>query len=331
MIQISLGFLKSGTKKALCYSEDSTKFSLDLPNSKIYDVSLDQSHTCTGICVKPMDDSFIIIMEVLNIGTPNEFYRKYLKSFLKTLLKGHKIRYMIMEEPLGYITGRQNRRLIELKKDLSTLKEELNPQVFTTVPVTSWRHGLMPKKNGMDRRSKEAVVSTVLELYPALVYFLELSNSDKDGFEAVGILHGYFARHGVNSDMIKNVGSTTTRKKAFCCFKYIDLNTDDISHKLDLECYVLRQMANSKAKGDFVLKEYNKEFNVHGNAKMALTNSVSVMVVNEDLDALAILFRMGLKPKPNHALLMGVVHEKIMDAHYLTSLHESGFSLYKYY
>lgn len=330
MIQISLGFLQSGKDKALCYSEMIDKFSLTLPKTKVYDVSLDQSHTCTGICIKPLDKSFIVIMEVLNFNTPSEFYRKQLKSLLINLLSGQNIRYMIMEEPLGYITGRRNKKLTELKKDLFTLKEVINPKVFTTVPVTSWRHGLMPKKNGMDRRSKDAVVSTVLEMYPALSDFLHLSNSDKDGFEAVGILHGYFSRHGVGNNIVKNVGSTTTRKKAFCCFKYIDLNVDNPSYKIELECYALDQVAKVKGKSDYVLKEYNPEFNVYGNAKMALTNSVSVMIVSEELDALSILFRMGLKPKPNHVLLMGVVHERIMDAHYLTSLHQSGFSLFKY-
>lgn len=330
MIEISLGFLKKGDSKLLCYTESIESFSLSLPANKEYDVSLDQSHTCTGICIKPLDDSFIMVLEVLNYNTPNEFYRRQLKSLLIKILSNHKIRYMIMEEPLGYITGRRNRKLTELKKDLFTLKDEINAKVFTTIPVTSWRHGLMPKDIGMDRRSKDAVVYTVINMYPPLKEFLSLSNVDRDGLEAVGIMHGYFARHSVGKSVIKNVGSVSTRKQAFCCFKYLDMNVEDFAHSVELECFVLNQLANVKAKGDYLFKEYNDEFNVYGNAKMALTNSVSVMFVSEELDALSVLFRMGLKPKPNHVLLMGVVHERIMNAHYLTSLHESGFSLFKY-
>lgn len=328
MIQISLGFLKADSDKLIAYQDFIDVFDFKLNPSKVYDVALDQSNSCTGICIRPLDKSFLVVMEVLNLNTPYDIYRLQLKNFLRKIFNGCSIRYFIMEQPLPYISGRRNAQLNKLKSVLSELKDDLNPKVFTDVPVVSWRHGLMPKVVEGDRRKKETVVQAVLEHYPALADFLPLSNVDKDGLESVGILLGYMNRHGIEDGALKIVGKVNTTKKAIACFKYLDVSKIDVRNILQEDFFYVNQIAMTK--GECVFKTYNKEFNLHGNAKMALVDSVTLTVVDVELDVLSVLIKMKQVPKPNHVLFMGIIHERMLSTGDLRTLFEDGFTLVRY-
>lgn len=328
MIQISLGFLKGDSEKLLTFQDYIEDFEFKLNPNKVYDVALDQSNTCTGICIRPLDKSFLVIMEVLNVNTPNDVYRLQLKNFLQEILGPYSIRYLIMEEPLGYITGRRNVQLNKLKSVLMELKQTLNVKVFTTVPVTSWRHGLMPKKQEGDRRKKDTVVRAVLEHYPPLEDFLGYSNIDTDGIEAVGILLGYIARHGVEDGALKIIGKINTRKKSLGCFKYIDITNRTLDDVLKEDFFFVNQIAIGK--GGCVYKTYNSEFNLHGNAKMALEDPFTITAVSVELDVLAMLIKMKLTPKKNHVLFMASIHERMLDVEDIRTLFEDGFTMVRF-
>ena len=120
-----------------------------------------------------------------------------------------------MEEPLGILTGKRNKVLSDLKKYLSELRDELDIEQFDSINPPSWRHGLMPKSVEGDRRKKETVVATLLEMYPGFSNFLDYSNYDYDGLESLGIILGYKARHGIdNSGTLKIVGTKEYQKRS---------------------------------------------------------------------------------------------------------------------
>ena len=64
MIQVTMGYLKDN--ELSIYRELIQSFSLTLDKSKVYDIGIDQSTTCTGIAICPLDESFTAILEVLN-------------------------------------------------------------------------------------------------------------------------------------------------------------------------------------------------------------------------------------------------------------------------
>lgn len=328
MIQISLGFLKADSDKLLLYQCFKEEFDFNLNPSKVYDVALDQSNSCTGICIRPLDKSFLVVMEVLNVNTPFDIYRLQLKDLLLKIFTGINIRYFIMEQPLNYLSGRRNVQLNKLKSVLNELKGSLNTQVFDDIPVTSWRHGLMPKVVNGDRRKKDTVVKAVLEVYPALSDFLAVSNIDTDGIEAVGILLGYINRHGVEDGALKIIGKVNTTKKAIACFKYIDITERTLDDIIKTEFYYVNQIAPSKS--PLIFKTYNQEFNLHGNAKMALVDPFTITIVSVELDILSLLIKMGITPKPNHVMFMCVMHERLLDTEDIRTLFGEGFTLVRF-
>lgn len=332
MILVTMGIVKPNEEKLLVHKDDIESFELKLNPNKVYDVGIDQSHTCTGVCIRPLDKSFLIVIEVLNVNAYKDLYRTQLKYLLEKILVGHRIRYFIMEQPLGHITGKRNRALSELRKFLNTMKDNLNVQVFTDIPVGSWRHGLMPSKKEVDgdRRSKETVVTELIKLFPQLEQFLPYSNTDYDGIESVGILLGYIARHQVEDGTIKIVGPINTAKKAIACFKYVDVSSGNVADIVDLEFFRIQQMSIAKRKGELVLKAYNNEHNLHGNAKMCLVDSFSATIVTDELDVLSILIRGKVVPKPNHLMLMAVIHERLLTFDDLRDLINYGFFVVRF-
>lgn len=344
MIRVTAGLLKQGASECKLFQADIDKLNFNLSKEKLFDVSLDQSNSCTGVTIRPVDESFVIMMEVLNINVPFEYYRLQLKDFLLRNLKGVKLRYLIMEEPLGYMSSRgSNKQLTVLKKVLKTMEPDLDVQVFTTINVTSWRHGLMPKEviddrgNKLDRRTKDAVVYTVLNHYPQLSQFADFANSDYDGFESLGILLGYLQRHNIGKGLLKNVGKVKTRKKGMGCFKYIDLSNLPSEEVIRNATFQLNSISLDETGKPATMLSYNDEFNIYGNVKMALANKVSLMFVTHELDSLSVLLRMGIRPKPNHILLMGVVDLRILDkdvkstgGEMIKDLISHGFTLFAY-
>lgn len=328
MIQISLGFLKAGSDKLLTYQDFIEDFEFNLNPNKVYDVALDQSNSCTGVCIRPLDKSFLVVMEVLNVNVSFEIYRLQLKNFLHKIFSGYSIRYFIMEQPLTYITGRRNAQLTKLKNVLKELKSDLNPKVFDEVPVTSWRHGLMPKAVQGDRRKKDTVVKAVLEFYPALSDFLPLSNIDTDGIESVGILLGYLNRHGVEDNALKIIGKVNTTKKAIACFKYIDISNRTLESVLKDDFYYVNDIAIGK--GECIFKTYNKEFNLHGNAKMALVDPFTITYVDVEVDVLSVLLKMGQVPKKNHIMFMAIIHERMLNTDDIRTLFGDGFTMIRF-
>lgn len=321
MIQISMAHLHDGELDI--YRELIQSFSLTLDKSKVYDIGIDQSTSCTGIAICPLDESFVSILEILNFDR-DAYYVPQLCNLIRKMFNDINIRYLIMEEPLGYVSGRRNSTLTKLKKTLVPLKDELEPDHFDTILPPAWRHGLMPKAGVGDRRKKETVVNAIIELYPQFKDFLPYSNGDYDGIEALGILLGYKARHGIdNSGGLKIIGPTNTRKRAVAFFKYLPLN-DDASKYVNEGMDFVRRYIHHKEKLNF--KSYNEEHNLYNNVKMCLVDNYSCTIVSDDLDLVAACIELKIVPKPNHFMLMFVANANKVSDSMVRDLYYNGYS-----
>lgn len=322
MIQITMGVLKKDEESCDIYREFIEDFSLKLDPSKVYDIGIDQSTSCTGIAICPLDGSFICILEVLNVNF-DSYYKVQLRNFLKTIFKDVSIRYLVMEEPLGYITGRRNKVLTDLKKYLDEMKNSLIVDNFTSIPVTSWRHGLMPKVVEGDRRKKDTIVKVVLDMYSGFSDLLPYLNHDYDGIEALGIIIGYKSRHGVGEVGLKIIGPKNTRKEAISFFKYCDVSSGDFNNIMSDSLKIPKEV--TVGKGDVKIKTYNEEGNIYANAKMSLVDPFTFTIVTDELDVISSLIRMGQAPKPNHMLFMFTVHKKFYNDSMIRELYSEGY------
>ena len=321
MIQVTMGYLKD--KELNIYRELIQSFSLTLDKSKVYDIGIDQSTTCTGIAICPLDESFVSILEVLNFDR-DAYYVPQLCNLIRKMFSGINIRYMIMEEPLGYVTGRRNNTLTKLKNTLKPLHEELDVTQFGTILPPAWRHGLMPKAGNGDRRKKETVVRTLIDMYPELEGFLPYSNGDYDGLEALGIIKGFKARHGVDdSGGLKIIGQPNTKKRAVAFFKSLPLD-DNTSARMNEDMENFKRYIHHKEKLHF--KSYNEEHNLYGNVKMCLVDDYSCSIITDELDVIAACIEMKINPEPNSFLFMFVANANKVSDSMVRDLFYNGYS-----
>lgn len=320
MIQVSMAYLHGD--ECDLFRDLVGNFKLDLDKEKVYDIGIDQSTSCTGISICPLDKSFTAVLEVLNFDR-DVYYVPQLCRFIRTIFSGIKIRYFIMEEPLNYISGRRNSVLTKLKKTLLPLKDELDIQHFDTILPPSWRHGLMPKAVEGDRRKKDTVVNAVLELYPKLSAFIPYSNGDFDGIESLGIIEGFKRRHGVDDDGgLKIIGPVNTRKRAVAFFKYFQLN-DDAAEMLKNDDATFKMYVHHKEKLHF--KSYNEEHNLYGNVKMCLVDDYSSTIISDQLDIIAACMELKLTPMPNGFMYMFVANADKVSEMMIRDLYSCGY------
>ena len=114
--------------------------SFSLEENDCYDVGIDQSTSCTGLGAIDIDNKMIFCCEVSNEGLDISYYTQALKNFFKYFLSCCKLRYLVMEEPLPYISGNQNHVLVTLKKDLNDLftSGEFDYKKFDLIKPQSW-------------------------------------------------------------------------------------------------------------------------------------------------------------------------------------------------
>lgn len=321
MIQVSMAYLKNGECKL--YRDLIQSFELNLDRSKVYDVGIDQSTSCTGISICPLDKSFIIVLELLNFDR-DAYYVPQLCNFIRKTFSDLELRYLIMEEPLGYVTGRRNSTLTKLKKTLVPLKDELNVKHFDTILPAAWRHGLMPKAGKGDRRKKETVVNAVLELYPNLEDFLPYSNGDYDGIESLGIIVGFKARHGVDdSGGLKIIGPTNTKRRGIAFFKYLELSKD-VQVQIDKDMAIFKMYMHHKDSLHF--KSYNEEHNLYNNVKMCLVDNYSCSIISDNLDVIACCIELGIVPRPDGFMFMFVANANKISENMIRDLFSYGYA-----
>ena len=309
--------------------------SFKLPEGRMYDIGMDQSNTCTGIGIKSMDGEVISVMEVINWGVEFKFYRNALLSILDTILRGAQIRYFIMEEPLGYMTGRRNRYLTDLKNLLVKYfdnREEKNVKKFERTPPQTWRSGLIGKDNPHPKNSKEACVHEILFLYPLVKHLVphvkpSTNKADYDGYEALGILEGFLKKHEISNDseVVKILGPKNGVKSALAFFTYEDSRLEEFGE-------LVRFIRGHHPKlPDPSIKYYNEDATLYENVKMSLVDDFTVASVVTEIDVIAACNLFNLVIKDEFVLNMIVVPNSLIKSSFLKSIEGSGIHYERFY
>ena len=282
---------------------------IPLDPDAIYDVGLDQSLSCSGVYIESIDSKQHTILELINENLDSSNYQRVMLSSVKRLLRRIKVRYLVMEDPLGYASGRRNPKLTKLKHAIINMVEDPRSRFsithFDKIQPQVWRAGLLPKgthfyKNGngeevhLDRRTKRATAYTIMNRMPMSRKFLSLchnptDDSGFDGYDACGVLIGYKIRHQVTNDstITKILGSKTSNVKVNCIFFPCRVEQDKVQLNQVLSFLESKEGGNL---GEPVVNYYNEEESVIANAKMALTgNNRFVVTCISDKKAIASL------------------------------------------
>lgn len=265
---------------------------LKIPSDYLFDIGTDQSNTCTGITLRSVKEKWLIMFEVINEDVPFDTYRRILLLILDKILKNTKVRYLIMEDPLGYITGKRQQSLAKLKDILTEFVENYEGfkcEKFDFIPPQSWRKGLMTSQNPYPKTSKEACVWEIQKLYPLtknMISHKKITGTDYDGFESCGIIIGYLNRYGISNDsnIVKIVGPRNTSKVGLAYFIY-GTKAQERLNSIVKDIIAIQPDLSQK------VKIYNEEEGIYGNAKMSLVDNFTVTIVSEDLDKISIMHR----------------------------------------
>lgn len=258
---------------------------VSLDEDVLYDIALDQSNTCTGMTIRPVKEDRVLICEVINNGIDFSHYRQGLITILRKLLVNRKVRYFIMEEPLGYITGRRNKELTRLKHVLTDFVNEtegLDIKKFDSIAPQSWRAGLIKKDNPHPKNSKLACVHEIITAFPEtknLYSYEKPAGADYDGFESFGILLGYISRHSITNDsnVTKIIGKKNTTQVAMAIFIKPGNQQELIANLLAMIRTLSREIKEP------VVKIYDDSSTLYENVKMSLADLVTLTVVTNDL------------------------------------------------
>lgn len=328
--------LKEGVFKVMTMTPNEfTKFLDSLRGAKV-NVAFDQSTSCTGFVIDCIGEDFMIVGEIVKENLHADFFVEGLLNIIKDLLERVDARYVIIEEPLKYVTHRQNRVLVELKNSIINLLEDgdLNYEKFYKIAPQSWRAGLISKDNPYKKTSKEATVHEVLKLYPMLENFIPYvynptNNSGYDAFDAVGILVGFMNRFEVqeDSELVMNIGPKNTRSVALTMFVYSrpdDLQ--ELSTMIELTKLMIGEQQSSPK-----VKIYNEECGVYLNAKMALTDSFTLMTITKQIDVVSTIMSFNLDYDPNKVLFMLVVPVSKVEKNIPQALKNQGYKIDVFY
>lgn len=280
-----------------------------LGSNVLYDIGIDQSHSCTGVCIQPVEGDDILILELDNKALSLEHYRRTLKTILTKTLSKINIRYCVLEEPLPFISGNQNKALVTLKNDLISLFRDsgyFNIKHFDLIKPQSWRKGLITKDNPYGPKTKLATVHEIQKLYPVTKKFVPCytHESGYDGFDACGIIIGYKQRHAVNNDssITKILGPRNTTKQGCAIYCYCDAND-----QTELQELIRAINSYTPNLGSPVVKIYNDEDILYGNQKMSLVDDFTITAVTTPVDIVSVALKYKFTMEDGKQLFMIVL------------------------
>ena len=273
-----------------------------------YDVSLDQSSTCTGIAIVSVDNNIRIILDCMrDTGDRDEFYRE-LYRVLKKIVHGQKIRHIICENPPP-VQGQKysSRLLLELLGRISAWVEEipeLRAAEFGKIFPQSWKPFIINKEKGKGRDKVKALIAEdICDILPEFNTYRERHVSkDYDGFDAMGILLGYRAYTYDIDGNRKIAGIQERRHTSFVGYRYVP--TDELK---SVGATAFLGLAHNQVEPVFLT--YNGNYNKFNNIRMASSNNVACYTILDDSFLDELRWQYDLEPQPNHVLLMYVFNE----------------------
>lgn len=276
-------------------------------NKKLtYYISIDQSTTCTGIYIYQKDSKLQIVFDFLRTNSDKDEYIRELTILMKLLLKNLKIGLFVMEKPVPSkyrSAGDVLKRLAGYIKSWKLTIPELENVVIEETYPQSWKSKMVDKSKGKNRFNiKREVADDICDRFPLLrCYFSQGVSTDYDGFDAVGILHGFIENTFDETGARKIAGTMEKSNKPIAFFKY--LTPIEIKDKQTLFKGIAFKLDDSPAR----VLTYNDDHSLYENIRICSSDKrcAMTMITNPHIQT-ALCWEFDLDERPNHYFVMFV-------------------------
>ena len=271
-----------------------------------FELSIDQSTTCTGICISNTDSTFYALIDFQRLNTDKELYKSQLRKLISELVKGLRINLTVLEKPLNIKHSKATPVLRDLHKNIKGWKfdiPELYDAKMDSILPHQWKVKVMDKSKGTGRTGdKSAIAEDICEIVPVVNgYRKRCPATDYDSFDALGILLGYKAQHYSKDGKLINFGSAVYNSSMHIFIKYLPkallYNKEAI-------------IDNIPVNGDLPILQYNTEHSFYDNVKMCCGSyDYSSFVVNTPQILMNLLWETGEEFRPDHGFVCVIVRQ----------------------
>lgn len=271
-----------------------------------FEVSIDQSTTCTGICISNTESTFYALLDFQRLSTDKELYKVQLRKLVSELLKGLRVNLIVLEKPLNLKHSKATPVLRDLHKYIKNWKfdiPELYDAKMDSIPPHQWKVKVMDKSKGTGRTgNKAAIAEDICDKVPVVNgYRKRCPATDYDSFDALGILLGYKAQHYSKDGKLINFGSAVYNSNMHVFIKYLPkqllYNKEAIKDTIPM-------------KDDLPILQYNTEHSFYDNVKMCCGSyDYSSFIVNTPQILMNLLWETGESFRPDHGFVCIVVRQ----------------------
>lgn len=187
---------KSNGKYKLIERQPIRLMELVLRKDKAWNIGIDQSSSCTGLCFQSTDKDWQILLDLhRDRNLPDSVFYAELSKFVEKTVRDTEVKMLISERPAPTAMY-ASRVLEELKGHIDAWGytiPELENSLKDSLFQQTWKSYIVDKSKGKGRgKVKEEVAADVVDMFPALKpYYNTYPWSDYDSFDATGILNGF--------------------------------------------------------------------------------------------------------------------------------------------
>lgn len=292
-----------------------------LPAGTAVDLAFDQSTSQTGIALKLHGGPVLVIADIVNRGLPSkEIFMIYLEDFVRSLVKGLDVRYVVYEDPVEHSHTISTRNvLLELRGFIKTLAvniDELFTARFVEVPIGTWRKHFLasPEYRGRRRKTEDVKVATaeeVVKRFPQFEGYRNAMRGTPDSMDAVGILEGWTAEYFLDNKM-RNIRVNKCMPVNYATNFYYDIIGIAPS---EIRKYLQQRFGIQVLNRGYQLLAFNGELSLEDNVVRAISsfNEYCAILVTDRKDIQSVRWQAGKD------LLPGEVYVIVAYRHHITN------------
>lgn len=282
-------------------------YQISLSAKQQWDIGIDQSTSCTGICIQSIDKAYRVLLDVHRGACveKREFYRM-LQKFLERTVRGKNIRFVITERPApkaGYSARILEELLGHLENMIDNIDELSLAKQEAILPQT-WKHYIVDKSKGTNRsKYKENIAEDLCDRFPTLLpYFLDYPYTDYDSFDACGILNGFMEYAYTPDGSEKIHGMKEKRHVSFVAYEWVPKDNLASAFKGNLLGYVVNRPIK--------LLAFNDAYDLHTNIRMASSNNELIYTILPKKQLNQFMWKYGIDPEDDTHVMVMLVARK---------------------
>lgn len=278
-------------------------------DSDRFEIGIDQSTTCTGICITDSANTCYSLVDFRRLDTDKELYKAQLKKLVSEIVKDLRISLIVIEQPLNKRYSKATPVLRDLFKYIKGWKyeiDELYDAKLDYILPQQWKAKVLDKTKGTGRSAvKSEIAQDVCDKVPVLNRYRKVCPAtDYDSFDATGILIGYKLQKYTNDGKAINFGSAVYNYKMHVFVKYLP------KELLNNKQAIIDYLPINKDIEDFPILEYCNDHSFYDNIKMCCANhDCSALIIRSVPLTVNLLWETGEKLRANHIFVCVVMKQ----------------------